>query len=803
MISFYNIFAIAKYERRILLRSWFFRIFAILSLLIIGIYSGATLFDKNPFTWMFRSLPSALIYSNMFLLNIFQSVIAVFLATDFLKRDKKLNTSEVLFIRPMTNLEYIFGKTLGLISVFLILNLLVVLLTSIFLLISNQVVFQITPILLYLFLVSVPTLVFIIGISYAIMIIIKNQPVAFILLLGYIALVLFYLGDKVGFLFDYMVFVKPLPYSDIIGFSNLSDVLFHRLSYLILGASFIFFTAWRLNRLAHSRFSNWNLAIVSLVLLLIASYGFYHQYQSLEIRKEKRIEYASIASNNFDYLVPEMKKASIVFEYGNEIKAQSTMFLENNTGSSIDTLLFSINPGLKVIRVMNNDSELAFKQNLLVVKVPLSKTMNDNDELSILIEYEGVPDFDVAYLDNEDEDVFDFVRLMSLRIDQQYGFYNKNFVLLTKENLWYPVPGIAYDPSRPAIFRQQFTNFDLTVHTKPDMLPISQGISSTSDSINYHFKTRDPLSQLSLTIGNYETKNVEVEGIDVQLAYIKDHDFFTEHLDELKDTIDDLVLEFLDDFERPLGLYYPYQVFSLVEVPAQFNSQAHSWTASLAQSQPQMIYLPEWGFNVRQLDFKSNSRRIKKNSERNKEGLTEKEIQAKVFTNFMKGLFAENNADMRFDPTAGSQSNPYSIFPNYFYYVNYITSEECPVLNYAFESYLMKGEDDPRQMFMSRMTGINDGEKANLLLKDKSLEQIIAEEDDQEAVNRVLKAKGSYLLTWMEKQIDNDDFQQYLFDYLYNNSYKEIKYTEMAKSFSNEFNFEMGSFISDWYTQTG
>ena len=35
MISFHNIFSIAKYERTTLLRSWFFRIFSILSLSVL------------------------------------------------------------------------------------------------------------------------------------------------------------------------------------------------------------------------------------------------------------------------------------------------------------------------------------------------------------------------------------------------------------------------------------------------------------------------------------------------------------------------------------------------------------------------------------------------------------------------------------------------------------------------------------------------------------------------------------------------------------------------------------------------
>lgn len=805
MLSLYNIQTIARYERRILLRSWFFRIFAFLSLFFIGIFSAATLFDNNPFTWSVRSLPSALIYSSISLLNIIQSVIAIFLATDFLKRDKKLNTSEVLFIRPMTNLEYVFGKTWGLITVFVLLNFLLIVLSSIYLLISKQVDFQIVPILLYFFLVSIPTLVFIIGLSYTLMILIKNQPITFILLLGYIALVIFYLGDKMNYLFDYMVIIKPMAYSDIIGFSDLNDILFHRLSYLILGLALIFFTAWRLNRLPNTQRSNWFLSINSLVLVLVAFFGFFTLYQNNHQIKTQRTEFTKIQSTYFDRAVPEMQSASIKLEHGTVLKAESTMKLYNSTDQTIDTLFFSINPGLKVENVTFSNQNLSFEQNLLLVKVIPLQPMASGEKIEILLKYAGKPDFNIAYLDNLDENVFGFVQAMNLRIDRKYGFYSNKFVLLTKENLWYPVPGISYDPSRPAIFRQQFTRFDLTVTTSKKMVPVSQGKRITDDSLTYRFNNRDQLPQLSLAIAEYNEKEIDVEGIRLKLAVVEGHNYYDEYLSELKDTLPALILEFLDDYERPLGLFYPYAEFSLVEVPVQFNAHTHSWTSAMAQSQPQTIYFPEGGFNISQADFKSSTRRIKRESERNKEGLSKKEIQARVFTGFLKGLFAETNAEFRFGegpPTASSESNPYSIFPNYYYYVNYITSDECPVLNYAFESYLMKGGDDPRTMFMSRMTGLGDNEKANLMLKVKSLKQIIAEEDDQVAVNRVLRAKGAYLLTWMEKQINNTGFEQYLLDYLYNNSYREIKYKELAASVAGKFNVELGSFLTEWYNAT-
>ncbi len=805
MLSVYNITTIAKYERKILFRSWFFRIFAILSLVVIGFYSGIMSFERGPFSWAFRSLPSALPYANFFLLNTFQSIIAVFLATDFLKRDKKLDTSEVLFIRPMSNFEYVTGKTLGLLVVFLLLNLLVMILSSIFILASGQVPFRIVPLIAYFLLISIPTLVFIIGLSYSLMSILKNQAITFIILLGYIALVIFYLAEKPGYFFDYMAYQMPVPYSDIIGFSDFGSILLHRLSYLFAGIALILFTAWQLNRKDNSILSTRMLALSSLVTLVLAAMGFGKMITTQNgIVRERKMD-AALCSAYFDRPIPNMRKASIYFEQGTKVKARSEMSLRNKTNRPIDTLFFSLNPGFKVEKASAGDGELSFIQDRFLVKVVPHQALMPGEDAVVTLEYSGLPDFNISYLDNENENVYGFTSQGTIRIDKKYGFYHRDYVLLTKENLWYPVPGIVYDPLRPAIFRQQFTRFDLRVKTAPGMVPVSQGEREQGDSSVYHFVIRDPLPQLSLNIGRFEEKQVKIGKIDVILVGIKRHDFYKKYFTDLKDTVPALITDFLDDYERPLGMYYPYSQFKLVEVPVQFASLPHTWTSTLAQSQPQVVLFPEYGFGVQQADFISTDRRIKRDSERNKEGLEPREIQSRVFTNFLKGVFTSNDADVGFRPSSGETvgANPYSIYSNYFYYVNYITSPDCPVLNYAFESYFQKGEDDPRQLFFSGMNGIGDDEKANIKLKDKSLKDVITGNEEQATVARVLKAKGSYLLTWMEKQTNSGNFRKMLLDYLYENSYREIKYEDMSSDLSSRMNISLGNFIKDWYNTKG
>ena len=202
-----NIQSVAKYESKLLIRSWFFRVFTVLAIGITTLFNFLLFVSEDTFGfWIATSIPSNIPYLILLLLNTGQAVIAIFLASDFLKRDKKLDTSEVFYVRPLSNAEYVIGKIWGNLRVFLLLNLIIMSITVAFNLTSGEVAW--TAYLLYFLLISVPTLIFIIGLSIFLMLVLKNQALTFVLLLGYIGLTVFYIEDKFYYLFDYMLTVS-------------------------------------------------------------------------------------------------------------------------------------------------------------------------------------------------------------------------------------------------------------------------------------------------------------------------------------------------------------------------------------------------------------------------------------------------------------------------------------------------------------------------------------------------------------------------------------------------------------------
>ena len=110
-----NIQSVAKYESKLLIRSWFFRVFTVLAIGITTLFNFLLFVSEDTYGFFGLLCPFRRIYLYLILLllNTGQAVIAIFLASDFLKRDKKLDTSGSLLCPSVGNAEYVIGKIWG------------------------------------------------------------------------------------------------------------------------------------------------------------------------------------------------------------------------------------------------------------------------------------------------------------------------------------------------------------------------------------------------------------------------------------------------------------------------------------------------------------------------------------------------------------------------------------------------------------------------------------------------------------------------------------------------------------------
>jgi ABC-type transport system involved in multi-copper enzyme maturation permease subunit len=800
MLSLYNIWNVARIETKTLFRSWFFRIFAILSLVILGFMNFGILTQTGNTPWMFRGIPAAIPYMNLILLNVVQAVIAIFLASDFLKRDKKLDTTEVIYMRSMTNGDYVIGKAIGIVFVFLTLNILVLLVAAVFNIFFTDVPFKLIAYLIYPALIGLPTLFFILGLSFIMMAAIRNQAVTFIVLLGYIAITLFFIGTKYFALFDYMGFNIPFMYSDFIGFGNLDELLIHRSIYFTLGLACIFGTIYLIKRLPQSQVMTKTSYVLSIVFLFVGLTLAYKHVSRIFHAKNLRKQIVALNSKYESYprLTPTDYQIRLKHT-GEQIEGEVSISFENNTQESINNYLFNLNPGLKVEQVTQDGSPLTFTQDISVLQINPEDLLPPNNSAKINISYKGTINEEANYIDVPEEEREKAYRAFIYNVDKRYSFITPDYVLLTPENQWYPTPGVRFHPDHPEALEENFTNFKLVVEASKNLLAISQGVINEAGPGRFEFKPEYPLKGISVAIGSYQKRSVTVDSVDYNLYTLTNHDYFVPYFTELGDTLSTIIRETKQDYENKLNLPYLFKRLNLVETPVQYFTYPRLYTVGQESVQPEMVLLSENGVFLENADFPRFKSWEDRRRERSNRVYTEKETQSQLLRRFITGTFT-SGFQMRFRFGGPPMPSSYtSIFPNYFSQVINVESKQWPVFKIAIESFVYDRVKEQSSPFAQMFTGMSDEDKTNQALQENNMEEILGDPDKADIVQQVLTSKGAYLFLMMQSRIGEETFQNYLALVFRENRFQDVRTVDFIASLQEKFNFDFKPYVENWY----
>lgn len=804
MLSLYNIYTIARFEIKTLSRSWFLRIFALLSMIIIFIMN-LVMFTNAFEAYTPRTiygLTSSITNINFLYFNLTQAIITVFLASDFLKRDKKLDTTEAIYIRSMNNTDYIAGKALGIFVIFLVLNLFVLLMSLSINLFGNQPNINFATYLYYPLILSVPTLVFIIGLTFLLMTVVKNQAITFIILLGYIAVTLFYLGFQFDYIFDYTGFHIPLVYSDFIGFGNSTQLFLHRIAYLLFGLGFIGFTMYLFRRLPQSRVMEKTSLVIAVIFVLAGTGTVINYIDNLHTGETLRQEMISL-NNNYKYSpIVSVSDYIINIEHnGNTIKCESILSLKNQSAKDLENLIFNLNPGLSIKSILLNGKETKFIREHHLLIINHDDVMKQKDSISLQINYSGSIDDNATNIFVDETKRQRPNRMAIYLSDKIYSFVSPDYVLLTKEAMWYPTPGVTYSPEAQFSQNVNFANYTMDVKTSESLIPISQGKTIKGENGKYTFVTDNPLPQISLIIGEYSKKSVTVDSLNYNLYTYNTHDYYKEYLKEINDTLPTLIRELKEDYERDLNFTYPYKQINIVEAPAQFTSYPKLWTNSRETVQPEIVLFPENAINVDAADFKRSLRNRERRGNRSKQVTTPKEEQSEIFKQFVRNTFYNSGAFMRFGSGDINENlrNPFSVFPIYYSYPYNVKSESSPILNLTFENYFKIKSEIGNSGFVRSRMGLTTSESAVQKLASNSLETIIQDTTYNQYLKEILELKGEILFTTMEHAIGSEIMKSTLIEFFEENKFRQINYSEIETLLKNKYNYEVTPVISEWF----
>ncbi len=807
MVDLWAVWCVARYEAKLLFRSWAFRIFTILGLTILvfmNIGLGTSI-GSSPF--FFHSFAGSLPLTNIKLLNIYQGIIAAFLATEFIKRDRRHDSTQVVLARSFSNVDYILGKVIGILAVFAVLNILVLAFGFVIHAFFSSSPFAWQPYILYPLLISLPTLVFIIGVSFVLITLLRSQAIVFVIMLGYSLLVLILLGPKLFCIFDSYAFYQPLVYSDFIGLGNTGEVLLLRGAYLLVGIGLISLTALTLKRLPQSQTGNvlaGALAVVCFATSLILGTVYMHDhYAQRDFREQLRNTSAAVVE------IPTVMVTDCNLEIEHEgtvITGKASLAAVNHSQQPLDSLLFTLNPGLEVSKVTSATGDVAFTRNRHLLWIKPDAALLPDDSVALTIVYSGRVDSRYCYLDIDDERVEGYYQLWLYSIPKQYVQSETDCVQLTPEAGWYPIASLSPGTAFPAATTRDYAHYSLRVTVDEELTAISQGqteIEQTDGNKTYTFRETSRLPQISLTIGRYDRREIVVDSIVYSLYTLPGHDFFSPYFDQITDTLPHLIRDLKNEYETALGFEYPYDKLDLVEVPLQFYSCRRLWTTAQEMVQPQIVFIPESGTLCAGVDFQQMKRRDEHRQERANQADSPLEIQARYFASFARTdlLGLEGSGwSVRNNPNIEPRME---IFPNFISYASQVSSARCPVLNYAFEAYFKDKVTVPEDPHWRSWLGLTDVERANLILQKQPLVNVISDSElEPGTIANVLEAKGGYLLTILEARVGEETFTSAIADFLTEHRFRNIHEEDLDAFAASLGQDNLAAIIDAWYRDT-
>ena len=221
-------------------------------------------FSGAPFS--FRSFSGALPLTAVRLLNLYLGLVAALLATEFVKRDRQLDSSEAVLANSFTNPGYVAAKMLGIGLAVGGLAAAVLAVVGVNHRFFTDAPFAWQPYLLLPLVGTLPTLVLTCGLACLLITLLRSQAVVLVLMLGLSAAAVF-AGQGRFQLFDAFGFWIPMAWSDFVGFGNEAQLLQVRGAHLLAGLGMIAASALLMGRLRQSPAANLLAAVLAAACL--------------------------------------------------------------------------------------------------------------------------------------------------------------------------------------------------------------------------------------------------------------------------------------------------------------------------------------------------------------------------------------------------------------------------------------------------------------------------------------------------------------------------------------------------------
>ena len=507
---------------------------------------------------------------------------------------------EVLDTRPVSNVELLFGRILGLVGTACLVALTVVVLMQVVGSLGRAVgaptePVQPTSLATFLFIDALPMLLAWVAVVVLLAVLLKNRLLVAVAALGLLATWVLWSQSQ------------PLYLSSLVGptmFGNLaSDLLprladpataLHRLALVVAAVGVLYAAAALHPRLDSGRPVRLAVAAGLIGVGAAAIFGlFMDAREGVEIRE--RWLAAHRDASKTDVADIEHVAGSVRIDPGRELVIDVAMRLVATAESRASgELVMSFNPGMTIreLRIDGEPAQAMHRDGLLRFEPPAT-----DGSFNVELHAAGVPDPSFAYLDS----AFDFAtdgtgqRNAPLFLGRDASIYDADYVALMPGVHWLPRPGANVGLEDPGRVARDFYTVDLAVDAPAGWLVAGPGLRQAAEDGGFRFNPRAPVPAVALIASKFERRAMEVAGIELEVLMSPEHvdslAVFEGALEPLRRRLGNL----FDEATRA-GLDYPYRGLSMVEVPATLRRCGGGWRMDTVQALPGVMLLNERGF---------------------------------------------------------------------------------------------------------------------------------------------------------------------------------------------------------------
>ena len=536
----------------------------------------------------------------------------VFLGYDIRARDKRERMNEVVDALPCTNIELMLGRFLGI----LVPAWLPVIFISIVLAVLGLVMgtpLEWRSLITFVFVLAIPAYAFALGLTFLLTILLRHRLIAAVVTIGVIVGIIVI---NFGFVPVYL-----LPAVDITGgFSVMgpSDIIpsiidirgfAQRAGVLLIGLGFLWLATAFHPR--HDDSPRARTAAIGVVMLVLGACGpGILVWETLAVLDQKEDWSAAHTARNDDPL-PDLLSitGSLDIRAGSRLDMDLALRLRAPAEAALSSALFSLNPGLTVETVTASGQPLEFEQELGLLDVKLAQPLAMGAETTLEMIIGGAPDFWFGYIDAVKDPLSVNIREGNMFM---LGFLNmifdKRYVALMPGVRWLPASGGEIGRGDPHARPSDFYELDLTVEVPEGWLVAGPGkrhaaAGGDAGRTRFRFAPPAPVPDVCLVGGRFESRSAEIDGVTVEALLHPRHqsnlEVFADAAGELRDWLSERLGEATD-----VGLAYPYDALTLVEVPGALRGYGGGWRMDTTLAQPAMVLTRESGFPTGRFDVR-------------------------------------------------------------------------------------------------------------------------------------------------------------------------------------------------------